>query len=77
MASFIKRIVLNHPLVDVTTIRVTADDGFTYLEGFDYEEGFEYELEVQVDPVENPPADGSSLSYTLVEVIDKQSVSSR
>jgi len=37
VASFIERIVLGQPLVDVATIRVTAEDGFTYLEGFDYE----------------------------------------
>lgn len=40
--------------------------------GFDYEEGYEYELIVQIDPVANPPADGSSYTYTLVELVDKQ-----
>ncbi len=37
VASFIEPIILGHALVDVSTIRVMADDGFTYLEGFDYE----------------------------------------
>ena len=42
--------------------------------GFEYEEGFEYKLEVEVETVENPPADGSSLKYTLVSVIEKKGV---
>ena len=29
---------------------------YSQIEGFEFEEGFEYELEVQVDPVDNPPA---------------------
>jgi heat shock protein HslJ len=33
-------------------------------------------LLVRVDPVENPPADGSSLRYTLVEVVNKTAVTS-
>jgi hypothetical protein len=37
VASFTERIILGQPLVDVATIQVTAEDGFTYLEGFDYE----------------------------------------
>ncbi len=37
VASFIEPIILGQALVDVATIRVTAEDGFTYLEGFDYE----------------------------------------
>jgi hypothetical protein len=27
-------------------------------------------LDVLVEPVENPPADGSSLKYTLVDVVE-------
>ncbi len=44
------------------------------IEGFDYEEDYRYEITVQIDPVEDPPADGSSYTYTLVEVVDKQPV---
>lgn len=44
---------------------------YSQIEGFTFVEGFEYELKVQVTPVENPPADGSSLSYTLVEEVSK------
>lgn len=54
-----------------------ADDyEFFYqtIEGFNFEPGFEYELLVQVDTVENPPADGSSLSYTLVEIVSQTPV---
>ena len=47
---------------------------YSQIEGFEYEEGYEYELLVQVDPVENPPADASSLQYTLIEVVDRQAV---
>jgi len=42
------------------------------IEGFTYEEGYTYELEVDVEKVENPPADGSSLKYSLKKVIKKE-----
>ncbi|MCZ7672694.1 MAG: DUF4377 domain-containing protein [Chloroflexi bacterium] len=42
--------------------------------GFTFEPGYEYELKVMVETVENPPADGSSLRYTLVEVVSKTAV---
>lgn len=41
------------------------------IDGFTYEEGFEYTLTVNRERVENPPMDGSSVRYTLVNVIDK------
>lgn len=40
------------------------------IEGFTFEEGTSYVIDVEVSDVENPPADGSSLSYRLVEVIE-------
>ncbi|MFD4356334.1 DUF4377 domain-containing protein [Nocardia sp. NPDC058518] len=40
-------------------------DGIT---GFTYEPGYTYELLVRVDPVQNPPADHSSLRYDLIQV---------
>ncbi|PID87281.1 MAG: hypothetical protein CSB13_00225 [Chloroflexi bacterium] len=43
------------------------------IDGFTFEPGYEYELKVRVTPVENPPADGSSLRYTLVEQVNKMS----
>ena len=45
------------------------------IDGFDYEPGFEYELRVQRVDVPNPPADGSSFYYQLVEVVSKTAVS--
>ena len=47
---------------------------YSQIEGFEFEEGYEYELLVQVDPVENPPADASSLQYTLIEVVQQTAV---
>ncbi len=44
------------------------------VEGFEHEEGYRYELRVEVTDVENPPADGSSKRYRLVEVVSKEKV---
>lgn len=44
---------------------------YDQIEGFDYEPGYDYELVVRVEDVENPPADASSLRYTLVEEVSK------
>ena len=56
-------------------VKETPDGEYQYfysqIEGFTYEAGYEYELKVQVTPVENPPAGGSSLQYTLVEQVSK------
>ena len=41
------------------------------IQGFDYEEGFDYRLRVVEEAVENPPADASSIRWTLVEVEEK------
>jgi hypothetical protein len=40
--------------------------------GFKYEEGFWYELVVDKFRVPNPPADGSSIRYVLVELVNKR-----
>ena len=54
-------------------VKENPEDDYSFfysnIEGFDYEEGYEYELTVEVEEVENPPADASSLKYTLVEVV--------
>ena len=56
-------------------VKYSPDEEYTYfyqqIEGFTYEEGYDYELKVAVTDVENPPADGSSLKYTLVEEVSK------
>jgi heat shock protein HslJ len=52
------------------------DADYTYfydqIEGFDYEEGYEYELLVKTEPVENPPADASSIKWTLIQEVSKR-----
>lgn len=47
---------------------------YSNIEGFTFEPGYEYELLVSVETVANPPADGSSLRYTLIEVVNKMPV---
>lgn len=41
------------------------------IEGFTFTEGTAYVLDVEVTEVPDPPADASSLSYRLVEVISE------
>ncbi len=44
------------------------------IHGFEFEPGMGYRLKVKETPVDHPPADGSSLRYDLVEVIEKNAV---
>ena len=39
--------------------------------GFDYEPGYEYELRINETHVENPPADASSIEWTLITMVKK------
>jgi len=59
-------------------VRNSPNDEWTYfydsIAGFQYEESYRYELRVAVDTVDNPPADKSSRSYRLIEVISKARV---
>ena len=59
-------------------VKENPDDEYMYfydtIGGFQYEPGYEYELLVLVEPVENPPADASSLKYTLVAEVGKTPV---
>ena len=51
-----------------------GDDWSMYydqIQGFDYEPGYEYELRIVEEEIENPPADASSIRWTLVEVVSK------
>ncbi|HEU0079456.1 MAG TPA: DUF4377 domain-containing protein [Longimicrobiaceae bacterium] len=41
------------------------------IEGFAYEPGYSYRLRVLRRPVANPPADGSSVSWHLLEVLER------
>ena len=55
----------------------TADDWeFFYdeIDGFNWEPGFEYELRIQETQIANPPADASSIAWTLIEVVEKTAV---
>jgi heat shock protein HslJ len=44
---------------------------YDHIQGFEYEAGYEYELLVREDKVDNPPADASSIRWTLVELRSK------
>lgn len=44
------------------------------IEGFDYELGYVYDLKVRKVEIENPPMDGSSIKYILVNVRSKEKV---
>ena len=47
----------------------------TNIEGFTYEPGNIYDLLVKIETIDNPPADGSSLKYTLIEIESTEEVS--
>ncbi|RMZ60234.1 DUF4377 domain-containing protein [Chryseobacterium nematophagum] len=44
---------------------------YSNIQGFNYVPGYEYVLRVKVQHIANPPADGSSIAYTLVKVVSK------
>ncbi|MDR2238290.1 MAG: DUF4377 domain-containing protein [Chryseobacterium sp.] len=44
---------------------------YSNIEGFNYEPGYEYVLKVKTEKIANPPADASSIKYTLVEQVSK------
>ena len=44
------------------------------IDGFTYELGYTYDLVVEKTPVNNPPADASSIRYTLKKLIAKKAV---
>lgn len=39
--------------------------------GFTFEKGYQTDMLVRVDPVPNPPADGSSLRYTMIRQLSR------
>ena len=41
------------------------------IEGFNYQEGTSYVIDVSITEIENPPADASSLQYTLVKIVEE------
>ena len=42
------------------------------IEGFSFEEGILKQIEIREETIQNPPADGSSIKYTLIREIKKQ-----
>lgn len=44
------------------------------IEGFDYQPDYRYILDIKQTPIENPPADGSSLHWQLVRIVEKHPV---
>jgi hypothetical protein len=60
-------------------VRESTETDYTYfydtIVGFEYEPGYNYELLVEKTPVDNPPADSSSIRWTLVEVVEQVPVS--
>ena len=42
--------------------------------GLDYEPGFSYKIKVKKEKIRNPPMDGSSFSYHLVEILQMKDV---
>ena len=42
---------------------------YNTIEAFDHQEGMSYVIDVSVTEVEKPPADASSLQYTLVKIV--------
>ncbi|MCW3462313.1 META domain-containing protein [Chitinophaga nivalis] len=49
---------------------------YTNINGFNYVPGYRYKLRIRVTPVKNPPADGSSVKYTLTKVLEKKKINS-
>lgn len=67
----------------VLTLLVQQDDAigtnnwskfYTNIEGFNYVPGKIYSISVRVEQIDNPPADASSLKYTLLEINSIQDV---
>lgn len=56
------------------TLNINSRPYSEYIQGFEFEWGNTYELVVQVTVLENPPMDGSSIEYKLLEVLEKNSV---
>lgn len=48
---------------------------YDQIEGFTFVEGTSYVIDVTVEEVADPPADGSSLTYTLVEIVEENPAS--
>ncbi len=47
---------------------------YTYINGFNFEWGYVYDIVADKKKINNPPADGSSFSYELVEIKSKTKI---
>lgn len=47
---------------------------YSTIEGFDYKPGRIYEVTLETTPINNPPADGSAVSYMLLDITSTQEV---
>lgn len=47
---------------------------YDQIEGFEYAEGFYYKIKIEVAEVENPAADGPSMKYKLIEILEKSKI---
>ena len=65
--------VTNGAFYQVITLS-SPDCYVEYLEGFDYEWGYEYRVKLKETTLANPPEDGSSIEYKLLEVISKTAI---
>jgi hypothetical protein len=80
----VKTIYINSKMADCTGVapmkclqyRDTPDGAwknwYSGIEGFNFEEGNLYTLEIRETKVANPPADGSSIKWTLVKEVKKE-----
>ena len=67
-------------LVKVMECTIEGTEEILYLsknaiEGFEYVEGFRYKIRVRIVELDNPPADGYTERYELLEVVLKEKIS--
>lgn len=64
-----------HTLQPVLLVKANDDTSWRALyggiEGFEYQPGYEYRLRIKAEQLPDPPQDGSSIRYTLLEQISK------
>jgi len=62
------------------SVRESTDDEWTLwydpIDGFEHEAGYEYRLMISETRVADPPADASSIRWTLIEILEKMPVTS-
>lgn len=67
--------------IDCMLVKEEGEDeyrplGFSGIAGFEYEKGYMYELLLKKTVLANPPADGSNVTYELIEVLSKKMLGS-